>query len=100
MELVPVCLVQNLAAAIAELQGAGVACVGLDGTATTPLHDVAFDRPTVLVLGAEGKGLRQATTEACDTLATITTAGPIASLNVSNATAVALHQAMLGRSQK
>ncbi|MEL6622595.1 MAG: 23S rRNA (guanosine(2251)-2'-O)-methyltransferase RlmB [Pseudomonadota bacterium] len=95
LELVPICLVPNLARALGDLQAAGVRCIGLAGEAETALHDVDLRGPTALVLGAEGKGLRQSTAEACDQLVRISAPGPIASLNVSNAAAVALHFASL-----
>ncbi|MEL6298595.1 MAG: 23S rRNA (guanosine(2251)-2'-O)-methyltransferase RlmB [Pseudomonadota bacterium] len=92
LELVPVCLVQNLGRAIADIQSAGVMVAGLDGESETLLHAARFDRPTAIVLGAEGKGLRQSTREACDALVAIASGGPIHSLNVSNAAAIVLHE--------
>lgn len=97
LELVPVALVGNLAAALAELKDVGFTLIGLDGTAETALEATDWSRPTALVMGAEGKGLRELTQKLCHVLARITTDGPIASLNVSNAAAVALHCAALAR---
>jgi 23S rRNA (guanosine2251-2'-O)-methyltransferase len=97
LELVPVALVQNLARALGELREQGVRVIGLDGTAPTLIEHEDFAPPLALVLGAEGKGLRQLTRETCDSLARIGSAGALASLNVSNAAAVALHVAALHR---
>jgi 23S rRNA (guanosine2251-2'-O)-methyltransferase len=99
LELVPVHLVQNLARGLAALAEAGVVTIGLDGTAATALGDAPLTGPLALVLGAEGKGLRQSTREACAHLVRIEAAGALASLNVSNAAAIALHMAAKGRAK-
>jgi 23S rRNA (guanosine2251-2'-O)-methyltransferase len=93
LEHVPVALVQNLARAVADLREAGFVVIGLDGSAADRLEETALPAQLALVLGAEGKGLRQLTRESCDRLARIATDGAFASLNVSNAAAVALHWA-------
>jgi 23S rRNA (guanosine2251-2'-O)-methyltransferase len=97
LELVPVALVGNLSQALLELRNVGFTLIGLDGSAETALETTDWSQPTALVMGAEGKGLRELTQKTCDTLARITTDGPIASLNVSNAAAIALHTAALAR---
>ena len=91
LELVPVHLTQNLARLLAELKQSGITVIGLDGTAQDTLDDAPFPPSVALVLGAEGKGLRQLTAETCDRLCRIEADGALASLNVSNAAAVALH---------
>jgi 23S rRNA (guanosine2251-2'-O)-methyltransferase len=97
LELIPVALVANLARALEELRDAGFALVGLDGSADTAIEDLDWSRPTALVMGSEGKGLRELTRKTCDTLVRISTDGPVASLNVSNAAAIALYAAMRAR---
>jgi 23S rRNA (guanosine2251-2'-O)-methyltransferase len=97
LEHVPFIEVRNLAKALAELGERGFLCVGLDSEADTPLSDVAIRRPLCLVLGAEGKGLRPVTREQCDVLAKLPMPGAIASLNVSNAAAVALYAVTTAR---
>lgn len=97
LELVPVLLVQNLAKAMQEFKDQGVRLVGLDSEAGTAIEDEDFSGPTALVLGAEGKGLRELTAQTCDCLVKIGATGPLASLNVSNAAAVALHLAAMKR---
>ena len=95
--LLPVALVANLSRALDELKSAGFDVVGLDSDAEQRIEDSTGRSPTALVMGSEGKGLRELTRKTCDSLARITTDGPVASLNVSNAAAVALHTAMLAR---
>jgi len=91
LELVPIVIVQNLARALAELKARGFLTVGLDSDARDDFSAIALDFPLALVLGAEGKGLRQLTGATCDRLARLDLPGAIKSLNVSNATALALY---------
>ncbi len=91
LEYVPLVVAQNLARAIAELKARGFLVVGLDSEAADDLGGIALTAPLALVLGAEGKGLRQGTRAACDRLARLDLPGAIKSLNVSNAAALALY---------
>jgi 23S rRNA (guanosine2251-2'-O)-methyltransferase len=90
LEHVPICSVVNLARALRDLGDKGYWRVGLDSEGSLSLDSVALTRPLALVLGAEGKGLRRLTRENCDVVARLDMPGPIKSLNVSNACAVAL----------
>jgi 23S rRNA (guanosine2251-2'-O)-methyltransferase len=91
LELVPIVIVQNLARALAGLKERGFLTVGLDSSAPDDLSVMKLRAPLALVLGAEGKGLRQLTGETCDRLARLDLPGEIKSLNVSNAAALALY---------
>jgi len=90
LENVPLVNVQNLARGLAALKAHGFLVVGLDGSGEADLATLALRAPLALVLGAEGKGLRQLTKDTCDHVARIELPGAIKSLNVSNAAAVAL----------
>jgi 23S rRNA (guanosine2251-2'-O)-methyltransferase len=93
LELVPLVTVQNLARALSALKARGFAVVGLDSTGEQDLAALPLRAPLALVLGAEGKGLRQLTKETCDHVARLDLPGAIRSLNVSNAAALALYVA-------
>ncbi|HEY0832548.1 MAG TPA: 23S rRNA (guanosine(2251)-2'-O)-methyltransferase RlmB [Azospirillum sp.] len=92
LEAVPLIRVGNLAQALKELQQAGFWCVGLAESGARTLSQLDLDGRTAIVLGAEGPGLRRLTMERCDEIARLPTGGPIGSLNVSNAAAVALYE--------
>lgn len=92
VEHCPLVRVTNLARALETLQRAGVWCIGLDSEASQPLRNAKVSGATALVLGAEGGGLRRLTRDMCDALAVIPYSGPLASLNVSNAAAIALYE--------
>ena len=93
VDALPHARVVNLSRALEQLAEAGWRAVGLDGAADQTLDEALDSRPTVLVLGSEGDGVRRLVAEHCDTLARIPMPGGFESLNVSNAAAVALYEA-------
>jgi 23S rRNA (guanosine2251-2'-O)-methyltransferase len=97
LDVTPHARVVNLARALDELDRLGWRAVGLAGDAAERLDQVLDERPTVLVLGSEGEGLRRLVGEHCDALARIEMPGGFESLNVSAAAAVALYEATRSR---
>lgn len=91
-EVIPLVPVTNLARTLLALQGAGAWIVGTSGDAEQFIYDVDMTGPTVLVMGAEGDGMRRLTTEHCDYLVKLPMAGTVSSLNVSVATGVCLFE--------
>jgi 23S rRNA (guanosine2251-2'-O)-methyltransferase len=91
LEYVPLITVQNLARAMQMLRERGFFIVGLDSAAESELRQTGLRLPLALILGSEGKGLRQRTRETCDLVARLFLPGKVQSLNVSNAAALALY---------
>ena len=90
----------SLARTLEELQDAGVVLVGTSDDATGSLYEADLTGPLAFVLGAEGKGMRRLTKEACDTLVSIPMAGVVDCLNVSVATGVCLFEAARQRNAR
>lgn len=91
LELIPYIQVTNLADALGELHRLGFQSIGLDSEGPAPIEGTFAGDKIALVLGSEGKGLRQKTRETVTSLARLDMPGAIKSLNVSNAAAIALY---------
>ena len=93
LEMIPYIQITNLADALGELHKLGFQSIGLDSEGPEPLEGTFAGDRIALVLGSEGKGLRQKTRETVTALARLDMPGAIKSLNVSNAAAIALYAA-------
>ena len=96
-EVIPLVAVTNLARSLEKLQQRGLWLVGTAGEAEQELYQHDLTGPTVLVMGAEGKGMRRLTREHCDYLVKLPMAGSVSSLNVSVAAGVCLFEAVRQR---
>ncbi|MBL8357096.1 MAG: 23S rRNA (guanosine(2251)-2'-O)-methyltransferase RlmB [Delftia acidovorans] len=92
-ETVPYLMVTNLARSLNELKERDIRIVGTSDDAPITLYEADLKGPLALVLGAEGKGLRQLTRKTCDVLVRIPMLGAVESLNVSVAAGVCLYEA-------
>jgi 23S rRNA (guanosine2251-2'-O)-methyltransferase len=100
VEWLPVAPVAGIPAALSELQAAGVWTVGLDAEGDRPLWDLEVaTEPVALVLGAEGSGLSRLVRQRCEVVVSIPMRGPLASLNVSAAAALACFEVSRRRGQ-
>lgn len=93
LELIPYIQITNLADALDELHKLGFYTIGLDSEGPAPIEGTFSGGKIALVMGSEGKGLRQKTRETVSALARLDMPGAIKSLNVSNAAAIALYAA-------
>jgi 23S rRNA (guanosine2251-2'-O)-methyltransferase len=100
-ETVPFVKVTNLARVLRMLKDEhGLQLVGAASEAETVLYDVDLSGPTAIIFGAEGKGMRRLTREACDVVAKIPMHGKVESVNISVAAGVFLFEAMRQRAAK
>ena len=97
VEHMAVARVVNLAAALKELQEAGVWVFGTAADGDKGLWDADLKGPTALVIGSEGSGMARLTRESCDFLLSIPLRGRVSSLNASNAAAIVLFEAVRQR---
>ncbi len=93
IEHAQLCRVPALPAALDALRARGLRIVGLDAAGSARLDTETLTGPVALVFGAEGAGLHRSVRKACDVIVSLPMAGPIDSLNVSAAAAIALYEA-------
>ncbi|HEX8206751.1 MAG TPA: 23S rRNA (guanosine(2251)-2'-O)-methyltransferase RlmB [Solirubrobacteraceae bacterium] len=92
VEHLPIARVRNVADFLAEAKAAGCWCYGADAGGTARYDEPDYEGGVVLVVGAEGKGLRPRVASACDVIVSIPLLGRIESLNVSAAAAIVLYE--------
>jgi 23S rRNA (guanosine2251-2'-O)-methyltransferase len=88
----PVVRVVNIGRALEDLKAHGYWIYGLDEHGEHLYDQVAFTRPTAIVLGGEGRGLHEHVAKHCDFLVRIPMSGGVASLNVSVAAGIVLFE--------
>jgi len=88
VEHLPIARIGSIVAFVNDLAGAGRWAVGADADEGTDYREIAWDPSAVIVLGAEGAGLRPKVKQVCDQLVRIPMRGRVGSLNLSTAAAV------------
>ena len=96
-EVMPLVAVTNLARTLEKLQQRGLWVVGTAGEADKEIYQQDLTGPLIMIMGAEGKGMRRLTREHCDHLVKLPMGGSVSSLNVSVATGVCLFEAVRQR---
>ncbi|MGF6397018.1 23S rRNA (guanosine2251-2'-O)-methyltransferase [Pseudomonas frederiksbergensis] len=99
-EVIPLVAVTNLARTLEKLKQRGLWVVGTAGEAEQDLYQQDLTGPTILIMGAEGSGMRRLTRDLCDYLVRLPMVGSVSSLNVSVATGVCLFEALRQRGVK
>ncbi|WP_136708604.1 23S rRNA (guanosine(2251)-2'-O)-methyltransferase RlmB [Agromyces sp. H66] len=90
---VPVAMAPNLTQTLKSLKERGVFVLGLDGGGDVSLPGLSWaDRPIVIVVGSEGKGLSRLVAETCDAIVSIPISASTESLNAGIAASVTLYE--------
>ncbi len=92
LESIPWLRVANITQTLDQLKGMGYWSVGMDGDTDTALKDVSLGDNVVLVMGSEGKGMRDLTRKSCDVVAKIPMTDKVESLNVATAAAIGVYE--------
>jgi 23S rRNA (guanosine2251-2'-O)-methyltransferase len=96
-ERLPIARIGNVVAFLKRLKQSGLSVIGLDADGSVPWAGCDLTRPTALVIGAEGKGLRRLAKESCDEIIAIPMHGRVESLNLSVAAGIVLFEAVRQR---
>jgi len=98
IEHVRVARVENIAAFLHDARGTGRWAIGADNADDAEdFRSVDLGDDSIVVIGAEGEGLRPRVRAACDRLARIPMAGSVESLNLSVSAALLLYESARGR---
>ena len=98
---IPVAIAANLTSQLKEFKKQGLFVLGLDGGGDVSLPDLQLaDRPVVIVVGSEGKGLSRLVTETCDQIVSVPISDAAESLNAGIAASVALYQVATVRARR
>jgi 23S rRNA (guanosine2251-2'-O)-methyltransferase len=93
LEFLPVSRVDNLVVALRDCKAAGFTIIGTDGSAEKLYTESGlYNRPIVLIIGSEGKGMRPAVRRECDLFISIPLSGRVSSLNASAAAAILMFE--------
>ena len=96
----PVAMAANLTQTLKAMKSEGVFVLGLDGDGDMLLPELELaDRPLVIVVGSEGKGLSRLVTETCDAIVSIPISAATESLNAGIAASVTLYEVARRRAQ-
>ncbi len=97
IEYLPIVQVSNIKHAIGFFKEESITIIGADAGAKTVYWDVDYQGPVAIVVGSEGKGLRETVKKKCDILVSIPMFGRVGSLNVSVATGILLYEVLRQR---